>query len=419
MARPEVDRERVERGITKIIRRYPDGREVVKFQIRYSDSNGKIISDSTFTTAAKARAALARERTRVIDGEHVDPTLANTTFLKVAEDWLASNPHWKERTRRANEWTVRTKLVPLHDKRMKQLTQKKVLKFRRGMQNTVTSRGTPPAPSSVKRTMNVLYSICEHACVEGHLVANPCLRLKKIETRSRDFNVPSVKQIDRLVRRLAAPTPERVDALGRTLRERPADPRWALLVEVAAWTGMRAGELAGLKKSDLDFDLNTIDVRRTIIDTKGGLREDTPKSKASRRTIHLTPEVAKKLRKFTKRMRQGDYVFGSTRDDGTRLPLRHNQFQGRVFRPVVEELGLDITFHDLRHFHASLLIADAWTPLEVAERLGHERPSFTLDRYTHLFRAHRPNAGARVAEAVARARGEQVKPARPSGKKPF
>lgn len=376
MARPNTKREKVERGITKITRTYVDEPERVTYQIRYGDGVG--MKSKTFSTLPKARAALARARTQVMDGDHIDPTAGDATFKSVAAAWLAAHPEWKARTRESNTWDVEKKLMPLHGKRMKQMTVPTVARFREELASTPTSRGTLPAASSVKRVMTTLHAICEYARRHGNLSSNPCADLPHIRLREADdSHLPSQRQIESLIRRLASPT--------RSDRPSAHDQRWPLLVETAAYTGLRAGELAGLKKSDLNFNENTLTVRRTIADVKGGLAESTPKSKASRRSIPISKHLAAKLREFTTDLRADDYVFGGVGRDGQRCPLRHNQFQGRIFRPVVDELGLQITFHDLRHFHASLLIARRATALEVAQRLGHDKPSITLDRYAHLF----------------------------------
>lgn len=71
-------------------------------------------------------------------------------------------------------------------------------------------------------------------------------------------------------------------------------------------------------------------------------------------------------------------------------------FYRRVFKPACEELGINGRFHDLRHFHASLLIEAGLDPVRVAARLGHEKPSFTLDVYSHLFDKETTGLGARL-----------------------
>lgn len=387
MTEPKVKYEKKERGITKITRTYVDRPERVSYQIRYGDGVG--MASKTFSTLPKARAALARARTQVMDGDHIDPKAGDVTFKSLATAWLAAHPEWKARTRESNTWDVEKKLKPLHGKRMKQMTVPAVARFREDLASTPTSRGTLPAASSVKRVMTTLHAICEYARRHGNMSSNPCADLPTIRLREPDdVQLPSEDDVDRLIRRLSFPTK----------KDRPSarDRRWPLLVETAAYTGLRAGELAGLKKSDLNFFTNTLTVRRTIADVKGGLTEGTPKSKASRRSFPIDEELASGLRGYTDGLRSDDYIFGGVGRDGLRGPLRHNQFQGRIFKPVVEELDLKITFHDLRHFHASLLIANGFTVLEVAQRLGHDNPSITLDRYAHQFQAAEHETRARI-----------------------
>jgi len=154
MARATVSRHKVERGITKITRTYPDGSTKDIFQIRYGNGAGGMVSD-TLTTAAKARAALAKARAQVMDGDHINPAAWDVKFCKVAEDWIASHPDWKERTRKANQWTVDVKLVDLHEMRMKQITAANLLTFRIALATTPKADGSLPAATSIRRMSRV------------------------------------------------------------------------------------------------------------------------------------------------------------------------------------------------------------------------------------------------------------------------
>jgi integrase len=398
MTRPSVRREKVERGITRITRTYPDGRQQVSFQIRYGDGSGKMLSD-TFTTAAKARVALAKARTQVIDGSHIDPSSADTKFQAMADEWLASHPEWKERTRTGNAWTVKVKLQPLHDKRMKQLNKAAVLRFRTELLTTPKADGDLPSPNSVRRTMAVLSAVCEHARLVGTIASNPCRDLPRLKVRKREVTMPSVTQVEALIDRLRHPHQSDPKVW--------KDPRWALLVETAAYTGLRAGELAGLKVGDFDQVQGSVTVRHTIINISGHLREDTPKSEASRRVVDdLDPDLVRGLAERCSALAQVDYVFGDHTPDGNPKPLRHMNFYRRVFKPVCSELNITMRFHDLRHFNASFLIEDGRSAVEVATRLGHDSPTTTLNIYAHLFPKDSHGLGQRTAERRAAARLE-------------
>lgn len=92
--------------------------------------------------------------------------------------------------------------------------------------------------------------------------------------------------------------------------------------------------------------------------------------------------------------------------------LNHGNFYRRVFKKACAELGIDMRFHDLRHFHASLLIDAGLSPVEVAHRLGHANASFTLDTYAHLFKKESTRLGELIAAGRSKARGDTAAPRR-------
>ncbi len=162
---------------------------------------------------------------------------------------------------------------------------------------------------------------------------------------------------------------------------------------LAITTGLRRGELLGLCWDCVDLKEKTIRIERQLLVLKSGidLREGT-KNDSSRRKIHLTDDAVKALKKEKldqekkKRWLLDSYedlnlVFA--RDNGSFLDPR--EFSKR-FKRLLEKAGLpEIRLHDLRHTHASLLIARNIHPKVVQERLGHSSISTTLDTYSHLF----------------------------------
>jgi integrase len=164
------------------------------------------------------------------------------------------------------------------------------------------------------------------------------------------------------------------------------------LWRLALLTGMRRGELLGLKWEDIDLDRGSLAVRRTLSRGKGGTWEiGQPKTATGRRSIALPQSCVTALRKHrvaqnTERLRLGelwednDFVF-TNRTGG---PLHVNSMMLQ-FRKLTEAAGLPkIRFHDLRHTSATLLLAKGVHPKIVQERLGHADISMTLNRYSHV-----------------------------------
>lgn len=307
---------------------------------------------------------------------------------------------------------------PRNGVREQGLTYDVVSRFRSQLSRS-KGNGDRPAPASIKRTMQVLSQICDYARKRTLLVDNPCTDLDTIKGRKPAKKMPSTEDVERLISHLAQPLPERQDAKGRTLKARPADPRYALLVETAAYTGLRAGELAGLQKRDVNFFSRRISVSRTVIALPGeGLRLDSPKSEAGSRTATgLDADLLARLRTHCADLSPRDYVFGSRGPDSNSRPLHHGNFYRRIVKPAAEELGITMTFHGLRHHYASLLIDLGLSPVEVAAQLGHESAAFTLRTYAHLFQKDTTDVGDLIAERRAAARGQDAKVARLSRKR--
>ena len=183
----------------------------------------------------------------------------------------------------------------------------------------------------------------------------------------------------------------------------------ASLVRVAGMTGMRRGEVCGLRWRDLDLDRGSIQVRQQLTLLRGTLLfSGRTKTDHGRRTVDLDATTVAALRmqrrlQMEHRLATGsgwsnerDLVF--TLPDGR--PLNPESI-ARVFDRRVARSGLPrIRFHDLRHSHVAHLIAAGEQPLLIARRLGHASSSFTMDRYGHLFEGAGSSAAAAVAAMV-------------------
>lgn len=166
----------------------------------------------------------------------------------------------------------------------------------------------------------------------------------------------------------------------------------AALWRLALLTGMRRGELLGLKWEDLNIDQATLAVRRTLSRGQGGTWElGQPKTAAGRRSIALPASCVAVLRKHrpaqnAERLRLGeiweDHGFVFTNRTGG--PLHVNSLEHQ-FKKLIRETGLPkIRLHDLRHTSATLLLGQGVHPKIVQERLGHADISMTLNRYSHV-----------------------------------
>lgn len=163
------------------------------------------------------------------------------------------------------------------------------------------------------------------------------------------------------------------------------DRLYAVFV-VAIGTGMRLGEIFGLRWPDVDLKGRSITVRNTLIEVNGKLSLAEPKTPKSRRRVDIPLFVVEALTAHrAQSVREGfaskPWVFCNS----TGGPLRRTHFQTNHFKPLLTAAEIpEIRFHDLRHTSATLLLAAGVHPKVVQERLGHSQIGITLDIYSHV-----------------------------------
>lgn len=178
-------------------------------------------------------------------------------------------------------------------------------------------------------------------------------------------------------------------------------------LHLAAHTGMRRGEVVGLQWGDLDVSAQRLSVHRTIQALDGRPVEFGAKTRASRRNVDLDPTTIDVLRRWRSRLENEGLPHGP--DDwmfcNSAGRFLNPQSLSQLFGRLVKRTDLPkIRFHDLRHTHASVLVAND-TPIKVVtERLGHAHPAFTMHTYQHLLPGMSAAAATRFAGLVAAAR---------------
>jgi integrase len=242
---------------------------------------------------------------------------------------------------------------------------------------------------TIKGHLTVLSSVFTYAGRHMGLVGiNPVTLLDSVERPSSDDEkAKRVLNGDELARLLAA-----------------IDEEHRLLFELAAETGARLSEVLGLAWFDIDLSEETVTFTHQL--DRKGVRQPL-KTKRSRRCLEVTPALVAKLRDHRSTCgRLADHALVFTIRSGT--PLDQRNIGGRVLARAVKRAGLDAitdergavvlpapTFHDLRHSHASALIAAGWDIAEVSARLGHASIATTQRIYVHQFDAARRSGDRR------------------------
>jgi integrase len=232
---------------------------------------------------------------------------------------------------------------------------------------------------------------------------------------------------DRLAseRRATAERRSRKGTLYAYTRARAAEPMQVALWYVAALTGMRRGEVCGLRWGDLDLDGGTASIQRARVMVDGAVEVSSPKTSRGRRVVSLDPIVVAELRSWHKTqleefMRYRDFwedrepsadgkgrprhVFTHLVRSGKHqlygVPIRPD-WMCTAFRALAAEAGLPaIRLHDLRHTWATLAFQANAHPKTVSDQLGHANISVTLDIYSHVLPGLQAEATSRVAALV-------------------
>jgi integrase len=179
------------------------------------------------------------------------------------------------------------------------------------------------------------------------------------------------------------------------------DAPYRALVLTAAYTGGRFGELAGMRVRRLDLLRRSLTVAETLSDVRGHVALAPPKTAAARRQVALPRFLVDELGRHLAQWPPGADGFVFTAPEGG--PLRRTNFRRRTWLPAVRaSVGEPFRFHDLRHTHAAMLIAQGEHPKVIQLRLGHSSIQVTLDTYGHLFEGLDEAAADRLDAAFLR-----------------
>jgi integrase len=248
-----------------------------------------------------------------------------------------------------------------------------------------TLQASGKSPRTIRLAVTILGAACKWGMKRGRLLRNPCEGVDFPETGKKED--------------VLALSPEQV----RAFREAAAGDRHEVLFDFLLFTGCRPGEAQALRWKDLDLEEAVAHVRRALSRSSKGYEFRNPKA-GSGRKVPLPETLVRRLREHRKAQaehklgelapyynRELDLVFAT--DLGEPLDLR-NLVQ-RHFKPTVKAAGLPqrLRLYDLRHTHASNLLAAGEPVKAVSERLGHASAKMTLDVYAHVL----PGQGERLA----------------------
>jgi site-specific recombinase XerD len=338
------------------------------WQARYRDRSGSQRT-RTFLSKGEARVFLASVEKDLAQGTWTDPALAKVHFSAYAARWRDSLAHLQPGTLNNVDSCLACHILPAFGTwQMGRIEPADV----RAFVADLVDKGL--APSTVAGIYRVFGRILSTAETDGVIPRTPCrgIRLPRQTSHTEQCFL----------------TPEEVRRLADAIED-----RYRVLIYTAAYTGMRWGELAGLRVPRLDLLRGTIDITEALTEVNGTIRTGPTKTGKSRTVSipgFLVQLLAELLTTFPADER---YVFSGAQGG----PLRRS-FYPRHYKPAVNRAGLppSLRFHDLRHTCAALLIAQGAHPKEIQERLGHSTIQLTFDRYGHLL----PTLDERLREGL-------------------
>jgi integrase len=353
------------------VRQLPSGR----WQARYRDVTGKShTAPETFTTRPEATRYLAQVETDLGRGEWTDPRAGRVSFAEWAGRWQATTTNLRPNTRALHGYLLRRFLLPsFADTALADLDLMAVRSWLAALEAERVS------PNTVAKAYRLLARIMDTAVEAGLLVRTPCAVKGAATERAPEMRVATVTQ---------------VAALAQAIH-----PRFRALVLVAAYAGLRWGELVGLRVKRVDLLHQRITVAEQATEIDGHFTWGPPKTEAGRRTVTLPAVAAAALAEHLATYSQPgpDGLVFTSAEGGL---LRRSNFQRRVWRPATRAAGVaGLRFHDLRHTSATLSIAAGASTRELMARMGHSSSAAAL-RYQHVMAGRDAAIAAALDELI-------------------
>ena len=334
-----------------------------KWRARYRDDAGREHARH-FERKVDAQAWLDEQTARIVRGEWADPRAGRELLSAYATRWQSiqvSSPG----TARIVDNALRLHILPrLGGQRLANIRRSDVQAFVKWLETRELRPATDSEPArtlsagSVRNIYEVLARVMDAAAEDRVIAISPCRRIALPKDHDDEVEVPTLEEIE-LVR----------GALGE---------RWQAVPVVLAGSGLRVGELLGLRLSDVDFLRRSIGVERQRLQSN----QIAPlKSRASRRTVpvgHVVIEaLAAHLASYPP---AGDGLF----TDELGEPLTYRRWK-RLLSDAAKAAEVGVTSHSFRHFAASALISGGASVKQVQAFLGHASAVVTLRTYAHLW----------------------------------
>ena len=340
----------------------------------------------TFRLKRDADRRLTEVESSKLTGSYVDPKAGQLTVRAWAEHWLDVQVQLKPTTRARYRSILAVHILP-------RWGNVELARVRHAdVQKWVAELSLDRSAATVRKIYRVLSQVLGSAVKDGRLVRNVAEGVALPRVHSKERRYLTHEQVAELADACAAIPVSKYAST--TEADRAA---YRLLVLFLAYTGLRWGELAGLRVSRLDLMRRRASIVETYVVVDGHVVSSDPKNH-ERREVPVPRFLIDQLAAHVAGRPADALVFGGEKAGA---PMRSRTFQRAVFDKAAAAVGLDgLTPHALRHTAASLAIAAGADVKVVQQMLGHKSATMTLDLYGHLF----PDRLDTVADAMDAAR---------------
>ena len=332
-------------------------------QYRYTDWQGKRRKSTKRGFATKREAEEWLRNFLITQKADFDMKFADFWKMYCAD----METRLREHTMRTKKYIVELKILPYFgNKRVNDITAADI----RQWQNELIKMGY--SPTYLKTINNQLSAIFNYAVRYYDLKSNPCAKAGSMgKSKAEEMDFWTGEEFRKFI--------------DSVMNKRLSYMAFMTLY----WTGMRLGELLALNPKDVDLEKRTITITKSY--QRLGKKDviTPPKTPKSKRVITISEFLAADIKDYM------DSLYDLQEDDRL-FPITKYYLEHEMQRGIKESGVKRIRVHDLRHSHASMLIELGFSPLEIANRLGHEKVETTLNTYAHLY----PNKQTKLAERL-------------------
>ncbi|MGG3288962.1 tyrosine-type recombinase/integrase, partial [Geobacillus stearothermophilus] len=328
----------------------------------------KQASFGPFRTKTEAKKELLKIKNQVDDGSYFKESTED--FSMFMERWF--NTSYKRTveitTAKSREYVIRNHIMKyFQHKKINEITTFDIDSF------YVDKLDSGYSGAYIRQMHNLLNQAFDQAVRWSLVKVNPVKNAKPPKVKSEEKITWTVDEVNRFLNLIK-------------------DSSMEIPYLLAIFTGMRRGEVLGLKWDDVDFENKKIRIKRSLCFVSGkGLIFKEPKTKKSKRQISISQHVVNVLKKHKQKQEFQKEKLGTQYQDNNLIvctddgkPLDPRNLLRQFYRLIEEASVPRISFHDLWHTHATILMQQGENPKVVSERLGHSRVGITLDLYSHV-----------------------------------